>query len=700
MTHRRFILIPFSLLFFCTLYAQQGVISRQSSASNPVIQNILNEVSADSLMKTVKALQALGTRYEYTPQRDSAAEYLLREFRRLGLQAESEWFSFSSRVFYDLDFVDSTTGWIVGSSGTVLTTTNGGATWQHLPPPVPPTLLAVDFLDTKTGWIAGSGGKIYATTNGGTYWTQQASTISSDINDIAFVTENLGVAACVSGGILRTTDGGVHWVSINANTSASLQEIEWVDSSVAWIAGSGILLRTTDGGATWVKIVSGTTSNYSGIDFVDDNTGWVVGSGPVVLKSTDRGSTWVSQVTPAGAGTILKSVRFSDALHGWIVDRDGGVLKTTDGGQSWRQALRFPPLSYRPELQKIKSVGNGRLFLCGSRCNVWRSFDDGENWISQPNALPPSLNISRNVVVTLRGTQTPENEYIICGHYDSYISGSSGNANLIAPGANDNASGTSAVVEAARILRNHKFASTIRFVAFSAEELGLHGGSFHAFHSVFQKRQTFAVLNGDMIAIATRKDTLIINCYQARNWVFDSIAVFSQRYALGWGFVLGNGGSSDHVPFTNAGIPAVHFFSGIDPYYHKVSDTSGNLDPTYFKKAAQLMIATLAELAKPLETSISVPDPVVLPSSFALDQNFPNPFNPSTTFQFALPRTERVSVRVFDLLGREVATVFSGELDAGVHRRQWDGSALPSGVYFYRLQAGDFMDTKKLIVLQ
>ena len=288
MTHRRFILIPFSLLFFCTLYAQQGVISRQSSASNPVIQNILNEVSADSLMKTVKALQALGTRYEYTPQRDSAAEYLLREFRRLGLQAESEWFSFSGRVFYDLDFVDSTTGWIVGSSGTVLTTTNGGATWQHLPPPVPPTLLAVDFLDTKTGWIAGSGGKIYATTNGGTYWTQQASTISSDINDIAFANGNLGIAAGASGGILRTTDGGVHWVSINANTSASLQEIEWVDSSVAWIAGSGILLRTTDGGATWVKIVSGTTSNYSGIDFVDDNTGWVVGSGPVVLKSTDR----------------------------------------------------------------------------------------------------------------------------------------------------------------------------------------------------------------------------------------------------------------------------------------------------------------------------------------------------------------------------------------------------------------------------
>jgi hypothetical protein len=112
------------------------------------------------------------------------------------------------------------------------------------------------------------------------------------------------------------------------------------------------------------------------------------------------------------------------------------------------------------------------------------------------------------------------------------------------------------------------------------------------------------------------------------------------------------------------------------------------------------MIATLAELARPIETSISVPDPVVLPSSFALDQNYPNPFNPNTTFQFALPRKEHVSVSVFDLLGREVATVFSGELNAGVHRRQWDGSALPSGVYFYRLQAGDFMDTKKLIVLR
>ena len=700
MTHRRLILVPFSLLFLCALRAQEGGTYRQASAPSPVIQSILSEVSADSLMKTVRTLQAFGTRYEYTPQRDSAAEYLIREFKRSGLQVESEWFSFSNKAFYDLDFVDSTTGWIVGSSGFVMTTTNGGATWKQLPTSSPSTLLAVDFVDTKKGWVAGSEGRIFATTNGGALWTPQASYISSEINDIAFVSENLGVAAGASGRILRTTDGGVHWVSINANTPASLQEIEWVDSSVAWIAGTGILLRTTDGGATWVKVVSGTTSMYSGIDFVDDNTGWVVGSGPFILKTTDKGSTWVSRTAPAGTGTTLKSVRFSDALHGWIVDRDGGVLKTTDGGQLWRQTLRFPPLFYRPELQRIRSVGNRRLAVCGSRCNVWLSSDDGENWVSQPSALPPSLNISRNVVATLRGTETPEKEYIICGHYDSIISSSNGNPYLTAPGANDNASGTSAVVEAARVLRDHTFASTIRFVAFSAEELGLHGGSYHAFHSALQKRQTSAVLNGDMIAIATRKDTLIINCYDDWNWMYDNIANFNQRYGLGWGLVLGTGGSSDHVPFTNAGIPAVHFFSGIDPYYHKMSDTAGNLEPTYFRKAVQLMIATLAELAKPIDAFVSVPDPFVLPLSFALDQNYPNPFNPSTTFQFALPRKEHVSVRIFDLLGRETATVFSGELGAGVHRRQWDGSALPSGVYFYRLQAGDFTDAKKLIVLR
>ncbi|MEW6655066.1 MAG: T9SS type A sorting domain-containing protein, partial [Bacteroidota bacterium] len=88
------------------------------------------------------------------------------------------------------------------------------------------------------------------------------------------------------------------------------------------------------------------------------------------------------------------------------------------------------------------------------------------------------------------------------------------------------------------------------------------------------------------------------------------------------------------------------------------------------------------------------------PTHFNLEQNYPNPFNPATTISFSLPSKTFVSLKVFDALGREVSILVSEELPAGTYSSQWNASGLPSGVYFYRLQAGSFVDTKKLILLK
>ncbi len=89
-----------------------------------------------------------------------------------------------------------------------------------------------------------------------------------------------------------------------------------------------------------------------------------------------------------------------------------------------------------------------------------------------------------------------------------------------------------------------------------------------------------------------------------------------------------------------------------------------------------------------------------VPKEFNLAQNFPNPFNPSTTISFSLPQKSFVTVRVYDMLGREVATLANGEYSAGTHSLVWTADRLASGVYFYRIEAGKYRSTKKMVLMK
>jgi hypothetical protein len=85
---------------------------------------------------------------------------------------------------------------------------------------------------------------------------------------------------------------------------------------------------------------------------------------------------------------------------------------------------------------------------------------------------------------------------------------------------------------------------------------------------------------------------------------------------------------------------------------------------------------------------------------FALDQNYPNPFNPTTTIRYSLPGRVQVTLSVYNTLGQQVARLISGERAAGTHEVQFNASGLASGVYFYRLQAGSYTETKKLLLVR
>ncbi len=93
-------------------------------------------------------------------------------------------------------------------------------------------------------------------------------------------------------------------------------------------------------------------------------------------------------------------------------------------------------------------------------------------------------------------------------------------------------------------------------------------------------------------------------------------------------------------------------------------------------------------------------DPGELPTSFNLSQNYPNPFNPLTTIEFTLPRSERVRLDVFNILGQQVTTLIDGYRSAGSHRVTFDAGALPSGIYFYRLAHADGTLTRKMTLIK
>lgn len=90
----------------------------------------------------------------------------------------------------------------------------------------------------------------------------------------------------------------------------------------------------------------------------------------------------------------------------------------------------------------------------------------------------------------------------------------------------------------------------------------------------------------------------------------------------------------------------------------------------------------------------------IIPTVFKLEQNYPNPFNPSTIVRFAVPEKSNVLIKIYDILGSEVFTLVNEELDAGWYERNFNAGSLASGVYIYRMNAGNFISTKKMLMVK
>ncbi|MBM3242306.1 T9SS type A sorting domain-containing protein [Candidatus Poribacteria bacterium] len=238
----------------------------------------------------------------------------------------------------DVTFVSPTEGWIVGATGTILHTTDAGATWTAQTSGITTNLTRVTFVNALEGWAVGASGVILHTADGGTTWAAQTSGVTTQLNGVAFVSALEGWVAGASGVILHTTDGGLTWPAQTSGITTTLTRVVFVSATEGWTVGQGgVILHTIDGGLTWPAQTSGTTNVLNGVVFVSPEEGWVVGGAGTIRNTTDGGDTpWTGQTS--GIATFLSGIASATSPSGlelWAVGQSGVILHTTDDGATW-----------------------------------------------------------------------------------------------------------------------------------------------------------------------------------------------------------------------------------------------------------------------------------------------------------------------------------------------------------------------------
>ncbi|RPH77910.1 MAG: hypothetical protein EHM80_11505, partial [Nitrospiraceae bacterium] len=231
-------------------------------------------------------------------------------------------------------FIDNNTGTIVGSSGAIIRTSDGGATWRSQKSGAKVNLWDVCFWDENSGTAVGDDGCIVQTVNGGAMWMKRMQVTRSPLHGVGHVNARTVVVVGENGVILRTADGGASWGRLKSGVDVSLNDVSFASEAIGTVVGNeGTILRTTDGGETWEKQLSGTDSSLMGVHFSDPDTGTAVGMGGAILHTINGGTSWVWQAS--GVKTALMDVSFADALTGRAVGDGGTIIQTTDGGATW-----------------------------------------------------------------------------------------------------------------------------------------------------------------------------------------------------------------------------------------------------------------------------------------------------------------------------------------------------------------------------
>jgi photosystem II stability/assembly factor-like uncharacterized protein len=396
----------------------------------------------------------------------------------------------------------------------------------------------------------------------------------------------------------------------------------------------------------WFQQVVTTSNYFYSVFFVNSNTGWVVGQAGSVYKTTNGGTNWFTQT--ANAPGFLYSVFFIDFNTGWTAGQSGAIRKTTNSGVNWTPQVSGFSQNY---LYSIIFTDLNTGYISGSTGLIIKTTNGGTNWQQQTSG----------VTNTLSCIYFPPSATSLTG----FACGGSASEGVILKTSNGGLNWDPLTI-----------------------------GSNWLFGIFFADIQTgWAVgFNG----------TIYKTSNNGVNWSYQTSGTTNRLVAVNFpnsstGYAVGFSGSI--IKTTNAG----------NSWFAQQSNSTNNLWGTFFVDVntgwaagwnGTILHTTNGGVTYVSKISSEVPD------EFVLYQNYPNPFNPSTTIKFDVPKGGKtqswgfVKISIYDILGKEVKVLINEQIAPGTYEIQWDASAFSSGVYFYSLTAGDYIQTKSMILVK
>jgi photosystem II stability/assembly factor-like uncharacterized protein len=483
--------------------------------------------------------------------------------------------------------------------------------------------------------------------------------------------------------------------------SQELYHVFFANNQVGYASGFHIshIYKTTNAGETWIP-----QPPQLGQGEIGDLYFWSPDSGVAlfseVAKTTDGGLSW--QFYPTGNPYWLFAVDFIDSRLGIAVGVNGKIVKTTNGGEEWNLLQSNTQIP----LLDVDYLNSNLIVICGGDFNggsglVLRSTNGGLDWASQP--LPDTTRLASISFV----------------NNNVGIAAVAGGGKIIR--TTDGGVSWSEVSSPAYYLSTCYFVSSS--IAFAAGGYGniiktTNGGeSWFSLNSPTTNSLYDIHMFNELEGIIVGNNTILKTTDGGANWILKgvipniplldlpqngSINQFTNNLRFYW--YMSTGAASYRIQvatdslFTSLIIDSTLTIT--DVYFNELQNST-----KYYWRVQAISSSGSSAFSEiwsfTTEPSTGVDDfDKEIPHTYILNQNNPNPFNPSTKIIFGIPKAGLVSLKVHDILGREIETLVNEEKRPGRYEVEFNGSSLASGIYFYRITTTGFTETKKMILMK